>query len=102
MDKIQRLVESGAKAYCTKKREIENYVDISVIPDYSGPQLTDTIDAKKAIADNSSIKKNEIIDKVWCSMTVEQIRDAEKYIDDDGNEHFEFTEIFEDFLTLLE
>ncbi len=35
-------------------------------------------------------------------MTVKQIRDAEKYIDDDGNEHFEFTEIFEDFLTLLE
>lgn len=102
MDKIQRLVESGAKAYCTKKREIENYIDVSVIPDYSGPQLTDTIDAKKAIADNSSIKKTEIIDKVWCNMSVEQIRDAEKYIDDDGNEHFEFTEMFEDFLSLLE
>ncbi len=35
-------------------------------------------------------------------MTVDQIHEQEKYIDEDGIEHFELTEIVKEFLSLVE
>lgn len=100
-ENIEKLRNKGIKAFCTRKREIENYIDVSVIDGYSGPRFTDTIDAKEAITKQVKIKKTEIIEKYWKKMTVEQIRCSEKYLDDNGDEHYEFTEMFEEFLTLV-
>lgn len=98
---VQSLKNSGIKAFCTRKREIENYIDTAVIDDYDGEEFNDTIDAKEAIIKQVKVKKTEIIERYWTKMTVEQIRKAEMYLDDNGEKHYEFTEMFEEFLTLV-
>ncbi len=96
-DVVQRLKAQGIKAFTTRKREIENYIDTECIGDYRGPQISATDDAKKLIEANSSIKGKKVIETKWCLMSCQQIREAEKYQDNDGNIRYEFTEMIQEF-----
>lgn len=108
IDRISELRADGVKAYTTKKREIENYIHCDCINDYAlihgKPTLkfsfSDTDDAKNIISKAINIKPTEVLEKLWCNMSADQIRETEKYCEADV-EHFEFTEMFTDFLTLV-
>lgn len=45
---------------------------------------------------------NDVLEKLWPKMTAVQIRDAEKYIDADGTERYELTEMIQDFLSMVD
>jgi len=101
-DVIQELRQAGIKAYVTKKREPENYIllDCLQLPADSTFSFTDTCDAKVLIANEKSTKKTLILETYWTRMTSEQIREVEMY-DDNGADKYEFTEMFTDFLNLV-
>lgn len=80
--------------FLTRKREIENYIDPSVL-DVS-VSFTEVEDAKEVIASQNRVRKNKIISTYWPKMTADLIRNVEKYKDDSGNYRFEFTEILEE------
>lgn len=102
IDQIQDLRQAGIKAYVTRKREPENYVHLDCLnlPAGSTFNFTETCDAKVLIANEKSTKKTLILETYWTRMTADQIRIVEKY-DDNGNDRYEFTEIFTDFLSLV-
>lgn len=96
------LRQNGIKAYITQKREPENYIH----PDCLGLRTrvitySDTDDAKKIISTATSTKKEDVLDIMWTRMTTEQIREVERYVDANGETHYEFTEMLNDFLTLI-
>lgn len=99
---ITDLVQSGIKAYVTRKREPENYIhlDCLQLPAGSAFTITDTCDAKFLIANEKSTKKELILEKFWTRMTADQIREVEQY-DDNGTIRFEFSEMFQDFLNVV-
>lgn len=97
IEKISALRDEGIKAYVTRKREPENYIApecIGLAIEYS-----DTDDAKKIIGEAARIRSGNVLQECWPNMSFEQIRTAEKYIED-GVEHYEFEEMFNDFYTL--
>lgn len=102
IDQIQDLRQAGIKAYVTRKREPENYVHLDCLnlPAGSTFSFTETCDAKVLIANEKSTKKTLILETYWTRMTADQIRIVETY-DDNGNDRYEFTEIFTDFLSLV-
>lgn len=102
IDTIADLVQSGIKAYVTRKREPENYIhlDCLQLPAGSTFTLTDTCDAKVLIANEKSIKKELILERFWTRMTAEQIREVEQY-DDNGTTRYEFSEMFQDFINVI-
>ncbi len=102
IDQIQELQQSGIKAYATQKRELENYIHLDCLdlPAGSTFSYTETCDAKVLIANEKSTKKTMIIEAYWTRMTSEQIRNVEMY-DDNGTNKYEFTEMFADFLSLV-
>ncbi|MCH8291815.1 AAA family ATPase [Candidatus Poribacteria bacterium] len=101
-DQIQELQQSGIKAYVTRKRELENYIHLDCLnlPAGSTFSYTETCDAKCLIANEKSTKKTLILETYWRRMTSEQIREVEMY-DDNGADKYEFTEMFTDFLNLV-
>ncbi len=103
IDQILALQQGGIKAYTTRKREPENYVHLNCLdlPAGSTFNFTDTCDAKVLIANEKSIKKSIILETYWTRMTPEQIREVEMY-DDNGMNKYEFTEMFSDFLSIVE
>jgi putative ATP-dependent endonuclease of OLD family len=62
---------------------------------------TDACDAKKIIGSSTQTRQDGVLEKFWTLMTAEQIRHVEKYVDEDGVERFELTEILSDLLTLI-
>ena len=102
---IAELRALGKKAYITRKREPENYI----LPDVVAPFIkvgdevaySDTDDAKKIIGAATLKRPEDVLEKFWPLMNTEQIRRAEKYVDDAGNERFELTEILNDLLTMV-
>jgi predicted ATP-dependent endonuclease of OLD family len=102
---VEEFKLSGKKAYVTRKREPEKYI----LPEVVTPHITgstqvcwdDTSDAKKDISVATSKSQGEVLEFFWTQMNTEQIRRAEKYLDANGQERFEFTEILIDFLTLV-
>lgn len=102
IDTITDLVQSGIKAYVTRKREPENYIhlDCLQLPAESSFTLTDTCDAKVLIANEKSTKKELILERFWTRMTAEQIREVEQY-DDNGTTRYEFSEMFQDFINVI-
>lgn len=102
IDTIADLVQSGIKAYVTRKREPENYIhlDCLQLPAGSTFTLTDTCDAKVLIANEKSTKKELILEKFWTRMTAEQIREVEQYVDN-GTTRYEFSEMFQDFINVI-
>lgn len=99
---ITDLVQSGIKAYVTRKREPENYIhlDCLQLPAGSAFTITDTCDAKVLIANEKSTKKELILERFWTRMTAEQIREVEQY-DDNGTTRYEFSEMFQDFINVV-
>ena len=98
MEKIDNLRKAGIKAYATRKREPENYINPSCVRE--PVSFSDTDDAKKIISVATNMKDTNVLIKIWPKMTFEQIREAEKYIDENGEEHYEFEEMFKDFFEL--
>ena len=103
IEKIQSYRTEGIKAYVTRKREPENYIhleclDLEEEDDFS---FSDIDDAKILIGKKKGTRKQNIIEDYWTKMTCEQIREVEKYIED-GQEKYEFTEMFNDFLSLVD
>lgn len=101
--KIQTIQQDGIKAYLTRKRELENYIHLDCLglPAGSPFSFTDTDDAKVLISIQNNSNKKNVIEDYWTLMTAEQIRETERYIDA-GVERFEFTEMFTDFLSLVQ
>ncbi len=99
---ILELVQNGTKAYVTRKREPENYIHLDCLNLPAGIVLniTDTCDAKVLISNQKSIRKELILERYWTRMTAEQIRQVEEY-NDNGTIHFEFSEMFQDFLNIV-
>ncbi len=102
IDVIQALRSNGIKAYLTLKREPENYVHLDVLnlPSNSTLNFTDSCDAKVLIAAEKVSRKQNVIENYWTLMSTEQIREVEKY-DDNGTERYEFTEMFNDLLSIV-
>ncbi len=103
IEKIQSYRTEGIKAYVTRKREPENYIhleclDLEEDDDFS---FSDIDDAKILIGKKKGTRKQNIIEDYWTKMTCQQIREVEKYIED-GQEKYEFTEMFNDFLSLVD
>ncbi len=101
--KIQSYRDDGIKAYVTRKREPENYVHIECLEleEGHGFSFTDTDDAKVLISRKKGSRKTNVLEDYWTRMTSEQIREVEKYTDC-GLEKYEFTEMFNDFLELVD
>lgn len=99
---VEKLTKLGIKAYLTRKREPENYIDINCIREnvFEEP-FSDTEDVKKKINRAIKMSEKDILEKLWPKMSVEQIRNAEKYTDDKGTVRYELTEIIKDFLSLV-
>lgn len=57
------------KAFYTKKRETENYLDQKI----TGCAYDDFDDAKYIISSNTNIAKNKLIDRFWAQMTATNI-----------------------------
>ena len=106
----------GILAFSTLKREAENYLhkdvfDVDVnIEDYNDvkkevvDKLTEKL--KEELGDSyngkdKAIKESKILGKYWYRMTFEQIREREKYTTNNGESHFELTEIIVNFLSLV-
>lgn len=98
---ITELRTNNIKAYLTRKREPENYIDIACLNLPAGTvfSITDTDDAKIKIGDIKGTRRTTVIEDYWVRMSCEQIRLSEKYVEN-GNDRFEFTEMFTDFLSL--
>lgn len=98
---VQQLRKDGIKAYVTRKREPENYIHYDCLQlETNKIVYSATDDAKQIISQATSIKKERLLEVIWTRMTAEQIREVEQY-DVDGTMHYEFTEMFKDFLTLV-
>ncbi|MCP4481359.1 MAG: AAA family ATPase [bacterium] len=100
--KIAELRQKNIKAYLTRKREPENYIDNNCLnlPKETSISYSDTCDAKIIIANKTRTRKQKVLENFWTKMTCEQIRNSEKYFKN-GEEKYEFTEMFQDFLSLV-
>ncbi len=91
------------KAYLTRKRETENYIHVDCLnlPAVPAFSIADTDDAKVKIGQAKGTRRSTVLEDYWVLMSCEQIRETEKYVEG-GVEHFEFTEMFADFLSLAD
>ncbi len=101
---VAELRRQGKKAYATRKREPENYILSEVVAPFvrNGASLTytDRDDAKKIIGAAVVKRPEDVLEVFWQKMTAAQIRQVERYVDEQEQERFELTEMLEDFLTL--
>ena len=101
--RINELQADGIKAYATRKREPENYLHTDCFND--APQIVcfTEVDDVKIIVNSiyGNIAKDNVLEHFWLRMNADQIRDVERFATDDGIEHYEFTEMFRDFLSLV-
>lgn len=97
---IHDLVTQGKKAFCTNKREPENYLDSSLIISTNGQPIvyTATDDAKKIISAATGTKETLVLETYVKLMNHTHIRNSEKYTNQQGTDSFEFTDIFTDLL----
>ncbi|QMU63203.1 MAG: AAA family ATPase [Flavobacteriaceae bacterium] len=100
--KIQELKNSGVKAYLTRKREPENYILLECLnlPSGSTFNFTDTCNAKSLIAQEKFSSSRTVLENYWTNMDIQQIREVERY-QENGVDRYEFTEMLNDFLSLV-
>ncbi|NQG97026.1 AAA family ATPase [Streptococcus suis] len=97
---VNKNLKHGRLAFCTRKREAENYLHPDI---FSGNVIiTDFNDVKEAVKQFDGTDKNKVLVKNWPKMTVEQLHQQERYIDDSGDERLELTEIVRELLGLVE
>lgn len=94
----QEIIAKGKPAVCTKKREIENYIDPTLIK--NGVTYSDYDDVKAIISVATSVSKGEIIENYWTKMTLAQIQKMSKYHNIDGKDGYEIQEVIEQILSL--
>ena len=84
------------------KREIENYLCTDMIRDETGVVVvfTDTCDAKRIVGAALGIKADDVIDRLWPSMTAEKMIQRSRYLDN-GDERSELKELIEGILGLV-
>ncbi|HFE39596.1 MAG TPA: DUF2813 domain-containing protein [Gammaproteobacteria bacterium] len=101
--KLTDLHNDGVKAYLTRRREPENYIHIDCLdlPEGSTFSFNDTDDAKVLIAREKGTRQSNVLENYWILMNAERIREAERYVEE-GSEKYEFTEMFQDFLSLVD
>ena len=91
---VKKLNTEKIKAFCTRKREIENYLHIELLK-IKFPALLKVED----FSDIKTLTTKKVFEKNWENMTFEQFREKETYIEN-GVEHFELTEIIKTILLL--
>ena len=101
--KLTDLHNDGVKAYLMRRREPENYIHIDCfdLPEGSTFSFNDTDDAKVLIAREKGTRQPNVLENYWILMNAERIREAERYTEE-GSERYEFTEMFQDFLSLVD
>ncbi|WP_239701573.1 AAA family ATPase [Mammaliicoccus sp. D-M17] len=101
-EKKQELESEGIKMYLTRKRETENYIHTDCLN--FDVNFDDYSDAKVLInqADPNNVGQNKILETYFPKMSFENIREVEKYEDSDGNIRYEFTEMINDFLSIVD
>lgn len=92
--KCQNWRSHGVIAFCTRKREIENYI----YQDLVGCTFGDYDDAKHIIATTNNISKRKIIEHYWPQMTTEQMISSSKYIDENEEEKIEILDVLSEIL----
>ena len=97
---VEKNRKHGRTAFCTRKREAENYLHPDIFDGHVN--ITDYNDVKEEVKNFNQTNENKVLQNNWPKMTVDQIHEQEKYIDEDGIEHFELTEIVKEFLSLVE
>ncbi|HER2960113.1 ATP-binding protein [Streptococcus pyogenes] len=97
---VDKIVKQGRLAFCTRKREAENYLH----PDlFSGcVNISDFNDVKQEVKSYDQTNESKVLEKNWPKMTIEQLHQQEKYLDENNDERFELTEIVKAFLGLVE
>ncbi len=91
----KQLIQDGHHAVVTRKREIENYLDESIV----GVTCNDYDDAKHLISTTNNIAMSKVINTFWPAMTAQQILDNSKY-QDGIEEKYEILEILEAIIAL--
>ncbi|WP_433912034.1 AAA family ATPase (plasmid) [Staphylococcus sp. LKG4-2] len=101
-EKKQELESKGIKMYLTRKREPENYIHTDCLN--FDVNFDDYSDAKVLInqADPNNVSRNKILETYFPKMSFENIREVEKYEDSYGNIRYEFTEMINDFLSIVD
>jgi len=103
---VENLIAEGKKAFLTRRREPENYILPEVVQPFVkvGGALAygETDDAKRVIGIATVRRQEEVLERYWPLMTVEQIRAVERHLDEDNEERFEFTELLSEVLALVE
>lgn len=102
---IESLCKDNPFVFLTRRREPENYLLPEVITDDESllPQLafSEKCDAKKIIGAAMKVRTSDVLERFWPRMSYDNIRSVERFLDEDGNERFEFTEMIEHFLRLV-
>ncbi|MCD8794661.1 hypothetical protein [Staphylococcus gallinarum] len=100
--KKQELESKGIKMYLTRKREPENYIHTDCLN--FDVNFDDYSDAKVLInqADTNNVNRNKILETYFPKMSFENIREVEEYEDSYGNIRYEFTEMINDFLSIVD
>ncbi|HDE6890406.1 TPA: ATP-binding protein [Staphylococcus aureus] len=100
--KKQELESKGIKMYLTRKREPENYIHTDCLN--FDVNFDDYSDAKVLInqADPNNVSRNKILETYFPKMSFENIREVEEYEDSYGNIRYEFTEMINDFLSIVD
>lgn len=100
IETVESLRAQGIKAYLTKKREPENYLHASC---FDPPLVIDDyVDAKREVNKHTRVATSKVLEVYWPKMNFENIREVEKYTDNQGQTRFEFTEMIMDFLSLVD
>lgn len=99
LEAINLLKQQGIKAYLTRRREPENYLHSEC---FNLPITIDQyVDAKVEVNKQTGIARAKVLETYWPKMTFENIREMEKYKDENGEVRYEFTEMILDFLSLV-
>ncbi|HFE5644719.1 TPA: AAA family ATPase [Staphylococcus aureus] len=101
-NKKQELESKGIKMHLTRKREAENYIHTDCLN--FDVNFDDYSDAKVLInqADPNNVSQNKILETYFPKMSFENIREVEEYEDSYGNIRYEFTEMINDFLSIVD
>lgn len=99
--RVKELNNKGVKAYTTRKREPENYIHSSLLPSEVAQQIYDDTDVKRLVAQNCKVNRDKVLKTYWEKMDCNLIREVEHYTDKFGKDRYEFTEMFEDFMSIV-
>lgn len=91
--KCQNWQEDGVLAFCTRKREIENYINKNLVD----CKFNDYDDAKNIISKNKNFPARKVINEYWPQMTADQIISSSKYTDN-GQEKVELKDVLSKIL----